>query len=461
MSGSILRLAAATLLAASSTLIVQTASAGLPQSDGEGRELPSLAPMIESISPAVVNISTRGTVEVRQHPFQNDPFFRRFFDMPDEPRQRETQSLGSGVIVDADKGIILTNHHVIQNADEISVHLQDDRRYEAEVVGSDEQTDVAVIRIKANDLKQVELANSDDIRVGDFVVAIGNPFGLDHTVTSGIVSGLGRALGGQGSESRIQDFIQTDAAINPGNSGGALVTLDGRLVGINTAILSGRGGNIGIGFAIPTNLAKGVMDQIMEDGHVRRGRLGVSVQNLTPEFADAMGIERRNGALVTQVAPNSAAEEAGIEEGDVITRVNDRPITSIRELVTRIGLLRVGESVSIEILRDGETKTVRAEVGDPEDSSVSAEDLHPKLEGASFTELDERSPLFGRVEGVLVEDVVGRSPAAQHLREGDVITSVNRKGVRNLAELKDAVKDADTLVLNVRRGDGALFVLIR
>uniref|UniRef100_UPI0035B56D45 DegQ family serine endoprotease n=1 Tax=Natronospira proteinivora TaxID=1807133 RepID=UPI0035B56D45 len=453
-----MRLAATVLFVASCGLIAQPAAASLPQSDGEGRELPSLAPMIEEVGPAVVNISTRGTAEVRQHPFANDPFFRRFFDMPDQPQQRETQSLGSGVIVDAENGIILTNHHVIKNADEISVQLQDNRRYEAEVVGSDEQTDVAVIRIDAENLKQITLADSDEIRVGDFVVAIGNPFGLDHTVTSGIVSGLGRAL--QGSGQRIEDFIQTDAAINPGNSGGALVTLDGRLVGINTAIL-GRSGNIGIGFAIPTNLARGIMDQIMDDGQVRRGRLGVSVQNLTPEFADAMDIDRRDGALVTQVAPNSAAEEAGIEEGDVITRVNDRPITSIRELVTRIGLLRVGESVSIELLREGETLTVEAVIGDPEETTVSAEDLHPKLEGASFTELDERSPLFGRVEGVLVEDVSGRSPASRHLREGDVITSVNRQAVRNLAEFQEAVEDADTLVLNVRRGEGALFVLIR
>jgi len=379
--------------------------------------------------------------------------------MPDQPQERETQSLGSGVIVDAENGVILTNHHVIDNADQISVHLHDNRTYEAEVVGSDEQSDVAVIRIDADNLKQIEIADSDRVRVGDFVVAIGNPFGLDHTVTSGIVSGLGRAL--RGGDGRIEDFIQTDAAINPGNSGGALVTLDGRLVGINTAILSGRGGNIGIGFAIPTNLASGIMDQILEEGRVRRGRLGVSVQNLTPDFAEAMGIDRHRGALVTQVAPNSAAEEAGIEEGDVIVRLNDRPITSIRELVTRVSLLRVGEEVSLEILRNGDELTVTAVISDPEETSVKAEELHQRLAGASFSELDERSPLFGRVEGVLVDEVERGSPAARHLRSGDVITSVNREPVRNLSELREALQDADALVLNVRRGDGALFVLIR
>jgi len=456
MIGSVLRTAAGVVLFA---FTATATHAALPTEDREGRQLPSLAPMIKDVSPSVVNISTRGTVEVQRHPFSNDPFFRRFFDMPDQPRERETQSLGSGVIVDAEEGIILTNHHVIKNADQITVRLHDNREFEATVVGSDEQTDVAVIRIDAENLEQMRLANSDQLEVGDFVVAIGNPFGLDHTVTSGIVSGLGRAL--QSGDGRIEDFIQTDAAINPGNSGGALVTLDGRLVGVNTAILSGRGGNIGIGFAIPTNLAKGVMEQIIEEGHVRRGRLGVQVQNLTPDIADAMDIDRRNGALVTHVAPNSAAEEAGIEEGDVITRVNDRAINSIRELVTRIGLLRVGEEVAIELVREGETKSLRAVISDPDETTVSADELHPKLEGASFTELDERSPLFGRVEGVLVDSIENRSPAARHLREGDVVTSVNRQAVRNLGELRDAVKDADTLVLNVRRGEGALFVLIR
>ncbi|MDQ2070845.1 DegQ family serine endoprotease [Natronospira bacteriovora] len=454
-----MRKGAGIFLLATAVATPAAAMAQLPATDGEGRALPSLAPMIDEVSPAVVNISTRSTVEVQRHPFANDPFFRRFFDIPDQPRERETQSLGSGVIVDAADGIIITNHHVIQNADQITVRLHDNRTYEAEVVGSDEQTDVAVIRIDANDLKQIRLADSDNVRVGDFVVAIGNPFGLDHTVTSGIVSGLGRAL--QGGDNRIQDFIQTDAAINPGNSGGALVTLDGRLAGINTAILSGRGGNIGIGFAIPTNLAKGIMEQIREDGRVRRGRLGVQVQNLTPDIADAMGIDRRDGALVTQVAPNSAAEEAGLKEGDVIIRVNERSITSIRELVTRIGLMRVGEEVELEVLREDERKRLRARISDPEDTTVEAEDLHPKLSGATFTELDERSPLFGRVEGVLVEDVENRSAAARHLRPGDVITSVNRQRVRNLSEMAEAVRDADALVLNVRRGEGALYVLIR
>jgi Do/DeqQ family serine protease len=379
-----------------------SATAQLPVADAQGRELPSLAPLIEEVSPAVVNIATRGTVEVQRHPFADDPFFRRFFEGPGSPRERETQSLGSGVILDAGNGIILTNHHVIRNADEITVRTHDEREYEATVIGSDERSDVAVLKIKANGLQAMKLADSDALRVGDFVLAIGNPFSLNHTVTSGIVSGLGRTLPTR-EQGRIQDFIQTDASINPGNSGGALINLRGELVGINTAILSGGGGgNIGIGFAIPTNLARTIMEQILEHGEVRRGRLGVSVQNLTPDMADALEIGRPSGALVTQVAPNSAADKAGIEEGDVIIRVNDKNITGTQDLVNRISLLGVGHEVDIELLRDGRRQTVRAIIGDPDEHTLSAEDVHPRLEGAEFTELDERSPLFGRVGGVLV-----------------------------------------------------------
>ena len=422
-------------------------------------ELPSLAPVVEEISPSVVNISTRGTVEAQRHPFADDPFFRRFFDMPEQPRERETQSLGSGVIVDAGEGLILTNHHVIANADEIKVTTHDGADYEGEVVGSDERTDVAVIRIEASGLEAMELADSDRIRVGDYVMAIGNPFGLEHTVTSGIVSGLGRSLPGQND--RIQDFIQTDASINPGNSGGALATLDGKLVGINTAILSGRqGGNIGIGFAIPINLAKGIMEQILEYGEVRRGRLGVQVAPLTADVAEAMGIDRDRGALITQISPNSAAEEAGLKEGDVIIQVNEHEIDDVQELVRRIGLMRIDDEVDIRLLRDGEEMNLTATIKG-EEEQVTAEDIHPNLAGAEFSELHEGAPLFGEVEGILVASVERGSPASQHLREGDVITSVNRNSVTTLAELSEAVEGADTLVLNVRRGDRAMFVLIR
>lgn len=437
------------------------AAAPDPNVRGADGELPSLAPVVEEISPAVVNLSTRGTIEARRHPFAEDPMFRRFFGIPDEPRERETQSLGSGVVVDADEGLILTNHHVIENADEIKVTTHDGSDYEAEVVGSDQRTDVAVIRIDADNLKAMEMADSDRIRPGDYVIAMGNPFGLEHTVTSGIVSGLGRSLPDQSD--RIQDFIQTDASINPGNSGGALATLDGKLVGINTAILSGRqGGNIGIGFAIPINLAEGIMDQILEYGEVRRGHLGVQVAPLTADVAEAMGIDRDQGALVTQITPNSAAEEAGIREGDVIIQVNDHPINDIQELVRRIGLMRIGDDVDIRLVRDGEEMSLTATIqGDAEVAEVTAEDIHPNLAGATFTELDERSELFGEVEGVLVESVDRGSSASQHLREGDVITSVNRNPINSLAELQAAVEDTETLVLNVRRGDRAMFVLIR
>src|SRR5690625_927487 len=264
----------------------------------EGEELPTLAPMLERVQPTVVNIATSGRARVQENPLFQDPSFRRFFDLPQQPRERRTSSLGSGVIVDADNGYILTNHHVIQRADEITVTLNDGREIEATVVGSDPETDLAVIQVEADGLSAIEIADSEQVRVGDFVIAIGNPFGLGQTVTSGIVSALGRTgLIPEGYE----DFIQTDASINPGNSGGPLVNLRGELVGINTAILSPAGGNVGIGFAIPTRMASNVMQQLIEHGEVRRGMLGVSVQDLTPELAEAFDITTTTrGVIITE-----------------------------------------------------------------------------------------------------------------------------------------------------------------
>lgn len=448
-------------LVVGSVMFAMAAHAGIPPVNADGSKIPSLAPMVERVSPAIVNIATRGTVQTRTNPLLQDPFFRHFFDVPEQPTERQVQSLGSGVIVDAEAGYILTNHHVIANADQIRVALNDNREFDAELIGSDPETDVAVIRIKGADLAELPLADSDTVRVGDYVVAIGNPFGLDHTVTTGVVSGLGRRLGEGGGGARLQNFIQTDASINPGNSGGALVDLHGRLVGINTAILSRSGGNIGIGFAIPVNMAMQVMGQIVKHGEVRRGVLGVRIQDLTPEIADAMDLGRREGALVAQVTPNSAADAAGIREGDVIVRVNGKPIGGANDLATAVGLMEIGERLRIVLVRDGETQTVTAEVGDPQDQETSAADLHPKLSGATFSELDERSPLFGRVEGVLVTGVENGSPAAAYLRAGDVITSVNRESVSNMAEFRDRVEGQDQLLLNIRRGESARFVLLR
>ena len=353
----------ATVLLLPALLAFNTPAAAAMPVTVEGQAMPTLAPIIARVRPAVVNISTRGHIDVQRNPLLNDPFFRRFFGSPQQPQRRETQSLGSGVIIDAKNGYVLTNHHVIANADEITVTLNDNRSITAEVVGSDERTDVAILRIEADNLVDVKISNSDQLLVGDFVIAIGNPFGLNHTVTSGIVSGLGRT--GLNPEN-FEDFIQTDASINPGNSGGALVNLRGELVGINTAILSRSGGNIGIGFAIPVNMAEQVKDQLLEFGEVRRGVLGVNVQDVTPDLADALELKQNEGALVTLITPNSAAEKAGLKEGDVVIAVNGEAIVGSTDLRNYVGLLRVGSEVRLDIVRDGKRRRINATIGDPE-----------------------------------------------------------------------------------------------
>ena len=447
-------------LASAVALLLMLPLAAFAQIVTEDGRTPSLAPLIDEVSPAVVNIATRGTVEAERNPLLEDPFFRRFFDLPDQPRQRQVQSLGSGVIVDADAGTILTNHHVIRNADRIRVGLEDGRELDAEVVGSDPATDIAVLRVPADGLEALPLADSDGLRVGDYTIAIGNPFGLDHTVTTGVVSGLERTLPGDGG-TRLQSFIQTDASINPGNSGGALINLDGELIGINTAILSRGGGNIGIGFAVPINMARQVMEQILEYGEVRRGVLGIRVQDLTRDMAEAFGIERNAGALIAQVTPGSPAEEAGLQAGDVVTAVNGRAVDSANAMANAIGMRRIGDEVTLTYLRDGERRQTSAVVADPADRQVAADSLHPALAGATFSEIDERSPLFGEVSGVLVNEVERGSRAAEYLRPGDIITSVNRRSVESLAGFRDQVADQSQLLLNIRRGDQAFFVLVR
>ena len=336
--------------------------------------LPTLAPMLERATPAVVNIATEGTIRLRPNPLFNDPFFRRFFDLPKEPRERRTQSSGSGVVVDAAKGYIVTNHHVIDAADSITVTLNDGRQFEAEVIGSDPGADVAVIQIAANNLATLPMANSDTLRVGDFVVAIGNPFGLGQTVTSGIVSALGRSGLGQGYE----DFIQTDASINPGNSGGALVNLRGELVGINTAILAPGGGNVGINFAIPANMVVNLMDQLVKYGQVRRGQLGVLVQDLNPELTKSFGLRRSQGAVVAQIIPGSAADRAGLKEGDVVIAVDNKPIRSAGALRNAVGLLQVGESVRLDLLRDGTPLTITVTLREPSPTTADSVNKIPR-----------------------------------------------------------------------------------
>jgi serine protease DegQ len=445
------------LLAALLVLSAPGASdAALPAAE-DGRPLPTLAPMLERTMAAVVNISTVTRIEVADHPLLRDPFFRHFFEAPRKER-RESNSLGSGVVVDAERGIALTNHHVIAKADSIRVTLHDGRTLEAELLGADPETDVAVLRLPirglpAGALRAVPMADSDALRVGDFVVAIGNPFGLKQTVTSGIVSGLGRSgLGIEGYES----FIQTDASINPGNSGGPLVNLRGELVGINTAILAPGGGNIGIGFAIPSNMARAVMEQVLRHGKVRRGQFGIAVQELTPELAAALGVDGRSGALVTAVEPGSAAAESGLREGDLVVALDGRPIGGAADIRTRFGLLPVGAKVTLDILRDGRPLTLKGQIADPYRGFVPGEQLAASLAGALLGEGRDR------VSAVQVGTVTRDSTAwASGLREGDRILSVNGERVQGLRDLARMVgRSGGIYSLGIQRGD-RLMVLSR
>ncbi len=421
--------------------------------------VPSLAPMLKNVLPAVVNIAASGKVVVQDNPLLNDPFFRYFFrGMPPVPRERRTQSVGSGVIVDSDDGYILTNHHVVKNAEIIYVVLKDKRRLKAKLVGSDPATDIAVLKVEPDHLTALPMADSDTLQVGDFVVAIGNPFGLGQTVTSGIVSALGRTgLGIEGYE----NFIQTDASINPGNSGGALIDLRGRLVGINTAIVAPSGGNVGIGFAIPVNMARGVMEQIVEHGSVKRGMLGVQVQDLTPELANAMGLKTTEGALIAGVTKGSAAEKAGIQAGDVVVGFDGKKVRNSAQLRNLVGLKRVGDKARIELIRNGKRLTVTATIAKAGPGGMVSGEI-PLLEGASFSAIPSNHPLYGKVKGVMVAAIELGSPAWQAgLREGDVIVSVNRKPVQSVDEfLKIASKSPNRLLLRIQRGNFSLFLVL-
>lgn len=432
-----------------------TASAGLPPSV-DGQPLPTLAPMLEKTTPAVVNISTTGKVVVRD-PFFDDPFFRRFFDMPERQRERRTTGLGSGVIIDAKNGYIVTNSHVIDKAEDIIVTLEDGQRFNAEVIGKDPGADIAVIQIEAQRLAQIPYGNSEKLRQGDFVVAIGNPFGLGQTVTSGIVSALGRS--GLGIES-YEDFIQTDASINPGNSGGALVNLRGELVGINTAIYGPSGGNVGIGFAIPVNMAKQITEQLIEHGEVKRGRLGFTAQDLTPELAEAFGASRNKGVVVARVEPKSPADKAGIKVGDVIVVVNEREVESSAQVRNEIGLLRIGSRVKLEVLRNGKSRILIASVEELVAKTVSGKSLSQKLKGAEFRETFEDASR-GTSAGIEIVSASSNAAAAG-LQKGDIIISVNKKRVKNFKDMRTAIKkNPKALLLNIQREARGLFILIQ
>ncbi len=432
------------------TLSVVT-SAALPEAvDGEA--FPSLAPLVERASPAVVNIRVSQTVTQRS-PI-GDEAFRRFFGIPDSNGgSQQVASAGSGVIVDAERGYILTNHHVVADADEIQVSLMDGEILDAEIVGSDEATDIALIKVERKGLVEMPIGDSEVVRVGDFVLAIGNPFGLGHTVTSGIVSALGRT---GINRSGYEDFIQTDASINPGNSGGALVNMRGELVGINSAIISRSGGNVGIGFAVPTEIAKSVMSQILDYGEVRRGLLGVSIQTIDSEIAQALELAVNSGALISLIEPGSAAEDAGLQVDDIIIAVNKEKISDASELRNTIGLMGSGEAVDIEFIRGSETLRTIATLGEQQlSASVSSgEDVYPGLAGAEFGSASSR--------GIEVASVAPDSPAAQRgLRGGDIITHANRREVRTLEDLGTIAAASTRLFLLVQRDKRAILLQIR
>lgn len=427
--------------------------AGLPATV-DGQALPSLAPMLERTMPAVVNISTTKNVQLRENPLLRDPFFRHFFQLPQQQRKQVKNSLGSGVIIDNQKGYVLTNNHVIDKADKIMVTLRDGRQFNATLLGTDPEADVAVIKIPAENLIELPIANSNNLKVGDFVVAIGNPFGLGQTVTSGIISALGRTgLGIEGYE----DFIQTDASINPGNSGGALVNLRGEFIGMNTAILAPSGGNVGIGFAIPSNMAMTLKNSLVKHGKVRRGLLGITTQDLTADLIKAFDLKNTHGAVVSRVEGNSAAERAGIEPGDIIVSINDQKVKGSHQIRNIVGLSQIGDKVRIELIRGDESKTINAIIGKPQRVELSGEQLHIKLKGTVLTPTQK-----GQIEGIVFEKIEKNSYAWRSgLRPGDIIVSANRYRVRNLGQLKQVVDSRRALLINIQRGQEAFFLVLK
>jgi serine protease Do/serine protease DegQ len=428
-------------------------AAGLPLYVS-GQPMPSLAPMLELSMPAVVNISTSTHIQASENPLMQDPVFRQFFNVPGQFRQQQKNSLGSGVIIDSKLGLVLTNNHVIDKADKISVTLSDGRQQSAKLVGTDPEADVAIIQISAENLTMLPIADSSQLKVGDFVVAIGNPFGLGQTVTSGIISALGRSgLGIEGYE----DFIQTDASINPGNSGGALVNLRGELVGMNTAILAPNGGNVGIGFAIPSNMIITIKESLLKHGEVRRGLLGVTTQDLTPELVKAFNLKNKQGAAISRIENNSPAAKAGLEPGDIIVSANGRPIKSSHDIRNIVGLMQIGDNVELEYFRDNEKKQVTATIGEQELPQLAGDKLHQSLQGTLLS-----TPLKSQIEGILIEKIDTTSNAWRvGLRPGDLIVSANRYRVRNLEELKQVIDPKGVLLINIQRGQEGFFVVLK
>ncbi|WP_224556070.1 serine endoprotease DegQ [Pectobacterium versatile] len=423
----------------------------------QGQQTPSLAPMLEKVLPAVVSVHVEGTQVQRQRVPEEFKFFFGPNFPTDKQNSRPFEGLGSGVIIDAAKGYVLTNNHVINNADKIRVQLNDGREYEAKLIGRDEQTDIALLQLNdAKNLVSVKMADSDQLRVGDFAVAVGNPFGLGQTATSGIISALGRS--GLNLEG-LENFIQTDASINRGNSGGALVNLNGELIGINTAILAPGGGNIGIGFAIPSNMAQNLAQQLVEFGEVKRGLLGIKGSEMTSEMAKAFNVDAQRGAFVSEVLPKSAASKAGIKAGDVLTTLDGKPISSFAELRAKVGTTAPGKTVKIGLLRDGKPQEVSVVLDNSSSASTSAETLSPSLQGASLT----NGQLKDGSKGVQIDNVAKDTPAAQvGLQKGDIIIGVNRERIENITQLRKLLEaKPSVLALNIVRGEETIYLLLR
>ncbi|MFU0888485.1 serine endoprotease DegP [Kluyvera sichuanensis] len=468
-----LSLALSPLSASAAETASSSASAAQP--------MPSLAPMLEKVMPSVVSINVEGSTTVNTprmgrnfqqffgdnspfcqdgSPFQSSPFCQGGAG-PDggnggnQPQQQQKfMALGSGVVIDAAKGYVVTNNHVVDNANTIKVQLSDGRKFDAKVVGKDPRSDIALIQIQdPKNLTAIKLADSDALRVGDYTVAIGNPFGLGETVTSGIVSALGRS--GLNVEN-YENFIQTDAAINRGNSGGALVNLNGELIGINTAILAPDGGNIGIGFAIPSNMVKNLTDQMVKFGQVKHGELGIMGTELNSELAKAMKVDAQRGAFVSQVMPNSSAAKAGIKAGDVITSLNGKAISSFAALRAQVGTMPVGSKISLGLLRDGKPVTVDLELQQSSQTQVDSSSIFSGIEGAEMSNK-------GQDKGVVVNTVKAGSPAAQiGLKKGDIIVGANQQAVKNIAELRKILDSKPSvLALNIQRGDSSIYLLMQ
>lgn len=423
---------------------------------------PSLAPMLERVLPSVVSISVEGKQKARQQSQDIPEEFRFFFgddffgDRRSTPRQ--FRGMGSGVIINAEKGYVLTNNHVISQADKITVTLNDGRELKGKVMGADEMSDVALIQLdNPKNLTAIQIADSDKLRVGDFAVAVGNPFGLGQTVTSGIISALGRSTGSDSGT--YENYIQTDAAVNRGNSGGPLINVQGELIGINTAIISPSGANAGIAFAIPSNMANNLVQQIIEHGEVRRGMLGIKGGELNADLAKAFNIDAQKGAFVSEVIPNSAADKAGLKAGDVIVAMNGQKVASFAEMRAKIATSGVGKQIDLTYLRDGKTETVKITLqADDKSAATNADNIIPALEGAELTD----SEVKGR-KGIAITKIVPNSPAAQYgLKSGDMIVGINRQPIETLSELRKALDENPSAVaLNILRGNSNFYLLVK